>query len=169
MLTSTTAAARHEFIRQAFLSDTEDWRGNACIGNKRSAVAKMNIVDPSKSQYLKEASTRKMSYYRERSLARSVSSRAPLVKQDGTLAVGQYHDQYYDKEQVARTLKASFSMASRHSMKHRDPAELEIIQRGLTKYDSRSTLVPIGVTVRMCAQRTGSVLPTTGQSNRCRV
>lgn len=90
----------------------------------------MNVVDPKKSEYLNSTSTRKMSYYRERSLARAVSSRAVLVKADGNLAVGQYHDQYYSKETVARDLKASFSMKS---MRRVDPVEADTVQRGLAK------------------------------------
>jgi hypothetical protein len=65
----------------------------------------MNIVDPSKSEYLKETSKRKMSYYREQSLKRVISYRAVLLTTKGKLAESQYHDQYLDKEVVMETLK----------------------------------------------------------------
>eukprot|EP00892_Ulva_mutabilis_P002981 jgi/Ulvmu1/12684/UM094_0041.1 len=103
--------ARHEFCRKAFLADTEDWRSNAHIGNARSAIARMNITDPDSCTYLEEASGRKMSYYRERSLARAVSYRATMVKKNGDLADSQYTDQYFDRETVMATLRRQQSSA----------------------------------------------------------
>lgn len=104
-------SARHEFCRKAFLADTEDWRSHANIGNANSPIARMNITDPGSCTYLEEASGRKMSYYRQRSLARAVSYRAPMVKKDGDLADSQYTDQYFDRETVMATLRRQHSQA----------------------------------------------------------
>lgn len=98
-------AARHTFIRQAFLSDTEDWRSNAHIGNSKSHVTNMNITDPQDTAYLQAASKRKMSYYRQQSLKRAISHRAVLVTPKGEVAHSQYGDQYLDKAVVRDTLK----------------------------------------------------------------
>ena len=105
-------AARHEFIRQAFLSDTEDWRSNAYIGSHRSHVANMDIVNPDKSTYLADAATKRMSFSREMSLKRSVTHRFVLVKKDGTLAHTQYADQYVDADRVRQDLKRQASCVS---------------------------------------------------------
>lgn len=81
------------------------------MGNAKSAIARMNITDPSSCTYLEEAAGRKMSYYRQRSLARAVSYRAPMVKKNGDLAESQYTDQYYDRETVMATLRRQQSTA----------------------------------------------------------
>ena len=103
--THVCLAARHAFIRQAFLSDTEDWRSNAHIGNSKSHVTNMNITDPSDDSYLKAASKRKMSYSRQQSLKRAISHRAVLVTPKGEVAHSQYADQYLDHSVVMSTLK----------------------------------------------------------------
>lgn len=65
----------------------------------------MNITNPESCTYLEEAAGRKMSYYRQRSLARAVSYRAPMIKKNGDLADSQYTDQYFDRETVMATLR----------------------------------------------------------------
>lgn len=110
-------AARHEFVKQAFLSDTEDWRSNARIGSAHSTVAAMDIVKPECSTYLKKSATLKMSYAREMSLKRAVSHRAVFVHKDGTLASTQYSDQYVDRDRVAADLKRSVSVAGAKALK----------------------------------------------------
>lgn len=129
-------AARHEFCRKAFLADTEDWRSHANIGNANSPIARMNITDPGSCTYLEEASGRKMSYYRQRSLARAVSYRAPMVKKDGDLADSQYTDQYFDRETVMATLRRQ------HSQARPSTAPGAGVEHALSKCAASSSLPP---------------------------
>ena len=103
-------AGRYTFVRMAFLADTEDWRSNALVGNANSPIARMDITNPDKCTYLEEASERKMSYSRQKSLSRAISYRQTLVKRNGELADAQYTDQYLDKETVTATLKKQQSV-----------------------------------------------------------
>jgi hypothetical protein len=93
------------FIRMAFLADTEDWRSNAMVGNAKSPIARMNITNPEECTYLQDAASRRMSYSRQKSLARAISYRQTLVKRNGELADSQYTDQYLDKESIVAALK----------------------------------------------------------------
>lgn len=108
-------SARHEFVRQVFLSDTEDWRSNACIGNSRAALAQMNIVQPRQSRYLEQSTRKPMSYYRQKSLTRALSYRSVLYKKNGELADSQYSDSYVGREHAVRALRGGCAADRSHA------------------------------------------------------
>jgi hypothetical protein len=113
------------------LSDTEDWRSFAHIGNRKSAVSNMNIVEPSTSSYLKEAAKRKMSFSREKSLKRAISYRAVLVTPKGTIAESQYNDQYLDRQVVMETLKEQHKVQQKRMSIANKEADA-LVARGIT-------------------------------------
>jgi hypothetical protein len=98
----------------------------------------MDIVDPTKSAYLKDAAKKRMSFSREMSLKRAVSHRAVLVRKDGTLADTQYADQYVDRDRVRADLKraasrVSFGGALGAADDGASAVSRDVLQRSLTK------------------------------------